>query len=89
MSTPVGYFKPNPGFSCHGNSKITPIPPFKNYIIIYPAHEAYMGCPRGVMVKAMDRGILVPEFVLQSRHYVHIRANTLEKGINSRQLWVK
>ena len=28
------------------------------------------GCPRGVMVKAMDR-----EFVLQSRYYVHFRAN--------------
>ena len=30
------------GFSCHGNSKITSIPPFKNHIIIYPAHEAYV-----------------------------------------------
>ena len=28
--------------SCHGNPKITSIPPFKNYIIIYPAHEAYV-----------------------------------------------
>ena len=38
------------------------------------------GCPRGVMVKAMDSGIIVREFVLQSRHYVHFRVNTLEKG---------
>ena len=30
------------------------------------------GCPRGVMVKAMDCGIVVREFVLQSRYYVHI-----------------
>ena len=36
------------------------------------------GCPRGVMVKAMD----LCEFVLQSRYYVHFRANTLGKGMN-------
>ena len=35
------------------------------------------GCPRGVMVKAMDC-----EFVFQSRYYVHFRANTLGKGMN-------
>ena len=35
------------------------------------------GCPRGVMVKAMNCGIVVREFVLQSRYYVHFRANTL------------
>ena len=40
------------------------------------------GCPRGVMVKAMDCGIVVSEFVLQSRYYVQFRANTLGKGIN-------
>ena len=45
-------------------------------------------CPRGVMVKAMDCGIVVREFVLQSRYYVHFRANTLGKGMNP-QLWVK
>ena len=39
-------------------------------------------CPRGVMVKAMDYEIVVSEFVLQSRYYVHFRANTLGKGIN-------
>ena len=32
------------------------------------------GCPPGVMVKAIDYGILVSEFVLQSRYYVHFRA---------------
>ena len=31
------------------------------------------GCPRGVMVKAMDCRIVVREFVLQSRYYVHVR----------------
>ena len=40
------------------------------------------GCPRGVMVKAMDCGIVVREFVLQLRYYVHFRANTLGKGMN-------
>ena len=35
------------------------------------------GCPRGVMVKAMDCGIVVSEFVLQSRYYDHFRANTV------------
>ena len=39
-------------------------------------------CPRGVMVKAMHCGIVVREFVLQSRYYVHFRANTLGKGMN-------
>ena len=33
-------------------------------------------------IKAMDCGIVVCEFVLQSRYYVHFRANTLGKGIN-------
>ena len=40
------------------------------------------GCPRGVMVKAMDGGIVVSEFVLQLRYYVHFRVNTLGKGMN-------
>ena len=38
--------------------------------------------PRGVMVKAMNCGIVVREFVVQSRYYVHFRANTLGKGMN-------
>ena len=42
----------------------------------------FRGCPRGVMVKAMDCGIVVLEFVLQSRYYVHFRTNTLGKGMN-------
>ena len=40
------------------------------------------GVPRGVMVKAMDCRIVVRDFVLQSRYYVHFRANTLGKGMN-------
>ena len=34
------------------------------------------------MVKAMDYGIVVREFVLQSHDYVHFRANTIGKGMN-------
>ena len=37
---------------------------------------------RGVMVKAMDCEIVVNEFELQSRYYVHFLTNTLGKGLN-------
>ena len=40
------------------------------------------GGPRDVMVTAIDCRIVVSEFVLQSRYYVHFRANTLGKGMN-------
>ena len=40
------------------------------------------GGPRGVMVKALDCGIVVSKFELQSRYYVHFRTNTLGKGMN-------
>ena len=40
------------------------------------------GCPRGVMVKAMNCGIVEREFALQLRYNVHFRANTLGKGMN-------
>ncbi len=40
------------------------------------------GCPRGVMVKAMDCGIVGREFVLQSRYYVHFRTKTPGKDMN-------
>ena len=46
------------------------------------ARHVGRGCPHGVMVKAMDCGIVVSEFLLQSRYYVHFRANTLGKGMN-------
>ena len=46
-------------------------------LVVFP-----VGCPRGVMVKAMDCGIVESEFVLQWRYYSHFRANTLGKGMN-------
>ena len=36
----------------------------------------------GVMVKAMDCGIVVSKFVLQSHYYVHFPANNFGKGMN-------
>ena len=36
---------------------------------------------RGVLLKAMDCGIIVSEFELQSRYYVHFWTNTLGKGV--------
>ena len=43
------------------------------------------------MVKAMDYGIVVSEFVLQSRYYIHFQTNTLWKVWTplSSQLWIK
>ena len=38
--------------------------------------------PHGVIVKAMDCGIVVGEFVLQLPYYVHFRANTFGTGTN-------
>ena len=40
------------------------------------------GCPCGVMVKAMDFGIVVSKFELQSHYYIPFRVNTLGKGMN-------
>ena len=47
--------------------------------------------PRGVMVKAMDCGIVVSEFEFKSHYYIHFGTNTLGKGMKplSSQLWVK
>ena len=42
----------------------------------------YRGCPHGVMVKVMDCGIVVSEFELQLRCYIHFPANTLGKDMN-------
>ena len=44
--------------------------------------KRYEECPRGVMVKALDYGILVSEFERQSRYYVRCRTNILGKGMN-------
>ena len=51
------------------------------YIYIYIYHNT-RGCPRGIIVKEIDCGLVISEFELQSRYYVHFRANTLGKGMN-------
>ena len=52
--------------------------------VVDESNTGFQGeCPRGVMVKAMDCGIVVRKFVLQSRYYVHFQANTLGKGMNT------
>ena len=53
--------------------------------------HVHEGCPRGVMVKLMDRGIVESEFELQLPYYVHFWTNTLGKDMNplSLQLWVE
>ena len=40
------------------------------------------GGPHGVMVKATGCRIVVREFELQSRYYIHFWPNTLGKGMN-------
>ena len=56
--------------------------PFPNFIFSFFFSLNKRGCPRGVMVKAMDSGIVVREFVLPSRYYIHFQANTIGKGMN-------
>ena len=59
-------------------------------LVSYPVHSlpgwrlisVQRGCPRGVMAKAFDCGIVVSEFELQSHYYVPFRTNTLGKGMN-------
>ena len=46
------------------------------------SRQSEVGCLHGVMVKAIYCGIVVSEFVLQSRYYIHFRTNTLGKGMN-------
>ena len=57
--------------------------PFSSfYNSLYSFINLRRGCPRGLMVKAMDCGIVVSEFEFQSRCYVHFRTNILGKGMN-------
>ena len=62
--------------------------PFNNPLLTVPKARITIGIivtfmfRNGVMVKAMHCGIVVREFVLQSRYYIHFRANTLGKGMN-------
>ena len=55
---------------------------FTHVVLKITAKSIVGGCPRGVIVKAVDRGIVVREFVLQSRYYIHFRENNIGKGMN-------
>ena len=50
--------------------------------VYIPSLLCRRGCPRGVIVKAMDCEIVVSEFELQSCYYVHFRTVILRKGMN-------
>ena len=54
---------------------------FKDFSML-KKYRLTAGCPRGAMVKAMDYEIVVSEFELQSRYYVHFRAYTPGKVMN-------
>ena len=64
------------------SSKNTLFISFFFFVFIQFNLKILVACPRGVMVKVTDCRIIVSEFVLQSRYYVHFLANTLEKGRN-------
>ena len=58
------------------------------YIYIYIAFylSNRVGCPRCIMVEAMNNGIVISEFELQLRYHVHFRTNILGKCMNPRVL---
>ena len=60
-------------------SKRSVVGPWPNTLV----SKSQKGVSCGVMVKVMDCRIVVSESVLQSRYYVHFRANTLGKGMNT------
>ena len=79
--------------SCPGFELVSPCP-FPTTITITPRHlqglgkyhiiwfrPNILGCPRGVMVKALDCGIVISDFELQLRHCVNFRKNTLWNSI--------
>ena len=57
-------------------------PIFKWSLTSLNSEFSFLGCPRGVMFIALDCGIAVSVFELQSHYYVHFRTNTPGKGMN-------
>ena len=57
------------------------LPFYKNITSLFLS-KGGLECPRGIMVKVMDCGIVVSKFELQSRYYDHVRTNTLGKSMN-------
>ena len=52
------------------------------YIYTYLLTYAWRGL-RGVVDKILDNSIVVSKFELATLYYVHLRTNTLRKGISS------
>ena len=48
----------------------------------YNYTETMRGGPRSIVVNVLDCDIVINEFELQSRHYVHFWTNTLGKCMN-------
>ena len=46
----------------------------------FPFKDVGVGIICGIMVKVLDCGILVSEFELQLRYYVHFHTNSLQGG---------
>ena len=71
---------PSPECSTPMEERIVEV--YGSLLLIWWVNEGPRGCPCGVMVKVMIFGIVVSEFELQSRYYVHFRTNTLGNGMN-------
>ena len=53
------------------------------YVIYSIANSMFTGeCPRAVIVKSMNCGVVITGFELQLRYFVHFWANTLTKDMN-------
>ena len=51
------------------------------FFLIVNKTKNYWGCPHGVMIKAMDCGIVVSKSKIQSHYYFHFWINTLSRGV--------
>ena len=47
-----------------------------------PSWKYLRRSPYGIVANELDCNIVVSEFVLQSRYYIHFQTNTLGKGMN-------
>ena len=46
-------------------------------------NNLFGGCLHGVIVKAINCGVVVTEFELQSHYHLYFRVNTLGKSMNT------
>ena len=84
IETEIQWFQRHYGFlKTFEEDFLIPFNLFERYLLddFFIWLTSFWTCPRSVMVIAMDCGILVSEFLFQSRYYVHFRTNTLGKGM--------